>query len=412
MRWATAAYRRTKMANAARSPARVLATTSASDGSWLIVTSGSAPRACPCSTDSPTPRAGGSVPSGAGQSGGRLVRWRHGYAAGPPRVGGGPADSRCPAGRLVHVGAGRRIRPGGGGTRFDGDHGGRAGGNSAERCTALPDGGPVEPGHRQRRTAATTGPAGTRTSSSRPRRPSPSSTRPACRPMSINRWTTRRRAGSASSGSTAAASPRAPAAAGRSWPGERRWPGAASSSRRSTTGSAPRAATASTRPAPPSGGRWWRTRSPTARRPSTGYGVRRARTCASIPPGRRSAGTSAGAMTALGVGLSRPAGERPCGIVSIAGDMDPDWDVPDPPAALLVHGTIDILVPYRNAVAARAPADRLGRGRHPGHGRGRGPRARRRAARRRGGGDGRLACGARRGRLPLIGQAAPPHPRW
>ncbi len=74
-----------------------------------------------------------------------------------------------------------------------------------------------------------------------------------------------------------------------------------------------------------------------------------------VDPARAAVGgTSAGAMTALGVGLSRPAGERPCGIVSIAGDMDADWDVPDPPAALLVHGTIDILVPYRNAVAAQA----------------------------------------------------------
>ncbi len=68
-------------------------------------------------------------------------------------------------------------------------------------------------------------------------------------------------------------------------------------------------------------------------------------------------GTSAGAMTALGVGLTVPPGDRPCGMVSIAGDLDPGWVAADasarPPAALLVHGTSDILVPYRNAMDAR-----------------------------------------------------------
>ena len=64
-------------------------------------------------------------------------------------------------------------------------------------------------------------------------------------------------------------------------------------------------------------------------------------------------GTSAGAMTTLGVGLTAPRADRPCALVSVAGDMDPTWDVPDPPEALLLHGTIDILVPYRNALDAR-----------------------------------------------------------
>lgn len=65
-------------------------------------------------------------------------------------------------------------------------------------------------------------------------------------------------------------------------------------------------------------------------------------------------GTSAGAMIALGAGLTAATGTRPCTIVSIAGDLDPTWVGDRPPATLLIHGDADQLVPYDNSVDARA----------------------------------------------------------
>lgn len=64
-------------------------------------------------------------------------------------------------------------------------------------------------------------------------------------------------------------------------------------------------------------------------------------------------GTSAGAMIALGAGLTAGTGSRPCAIVSIAGDLDPTWVGDRPPATLLMHGDADQLVPYDNSVNAR-----------------------------------------------------------
>ncbi len=66
------------------------------------------------------------------------------------------------------------------------------------------------------------------------------------------------------------------------------------------------------------------------------------------------AGTSAGAVTALGAALTAPADERPCAVVSVAGDLDPGWVPADPPPALLVHGDADALVPYQSSVDASA----------------------------------------------------------
>lgn len=61
-------------------------------------------------------------------------------------------------------------------------------------------------------------------------------------------------------------------------------------------------------------------------------------------------GTSAGAMTALGAGLTAPTAQMPCGIVAISGDLDPNWIVDAPPSVLFVHGDADRLVPYQSAV--------------------------------------------------------------
>lgn len=77
---------------------------------------------------------------------------------------------------------------------------------------------------------------------------------------------------------------------------------------------------------------------------------------AGVDPGRVAiGGTSAGAMTALGAGLTAGHGDAadsrpPCGIVAIAGDLDPDWIAGRPPSVLFVHGDADQLVPYQSAV--------------------------------------------------------------
>lgn len=70
-----------------------------------------------------------------------------------------------------------------------------------------------------------------------------------------------------------------------------------------------------------------------------------------IDPGRVViGGTSAGAMTALGAGLTAPEGQAPCGIVAISGDLEPEWVGPAGPSVLFVHGDADQLVPYQSSV--------------------------------------------------------------
>lgn len=71
-------------------------------------------------------------------------------------------------------------------------------------------------------------------------------------------------------------------------------------------------------------------------------------------------GTSAGAMIALGAGLTADAGTRPCTIVSIAGDLDPGWVGDAPPAVLLIHGDADQLVPYGSSADAQAALQEKG----------------------------------------------------
>ena len=74
-----------------------------------------------------------------------------------------------------------------------------------------------------------------------------------------------------------------------------------------------------------------------------------------VDPGRIAiGGTSAGAVTALGAAFTTAAGERPCAVVSVAGDLDPGWVPADPPPALLVHGDADSVVPYQSSVDASA----------------------------------------------------------
>ncbi len=84
--------------------------------------------------------------------------------------------------------------------------------------------------------------------------------------------------------------------------------------------------------------------------------LRWVRTAASdlrVDPGRIAiGGTSAGAMTAAGAALTSPAGDRPCTLVSISGDIEAAWVGADPISALFVHGDTDQLVPYESAVSA------------------------------------------------------------
>ena len=55
-----------------------------------------------------------------------------------------------------------------------------------------------------------------------------------------------------------------------------------------------------------------------------------------------------------GGGVHHGGGERPCAVVSVAGDLDPGWVPADPPPALLVHGDADSVVPYQSSVDASA----------------------------------------------------------
>ena len=63
-------------------------------------------------------------------------------------------------------------------------------------------------------------------------------------------------------------------------------------------------------------------------------------------------GTSAGAMIALGAGLTATGDSRPSAVVAIAGDLKADWVQAQPPPALFIHGEVDPLVPYESAVSA------------------------------------------------------------
>lgn len=70
-----------------------------------------------------------------------------------------------------------------------------------------------------------------------------------------------------------------------------------------------------------------------------------------VDPGRIViGGTSAGAMTALGAGLTASESFSPCGIVAISGDLEPAWVGPAAPSVLFVHGDADQLVPYQSSV--------------------------------------------------------------
>gem|GEM_PF-1812314 len=61
-------------------------------------------------------------------------------------------------------------------------------------------------------------------------------------------------------------------------------------------------------------------------------------------------GTSAGAMSALGVGLTAPEQDRACAVVSVSGDLDPAWIGTRPPPVLFIHGNADDVVPYDSSV--------------------------------------------------------------
>jgi len=63
-------------------------------------------------------------------------------------------------------------------------------------------------------------------------------------------------------------------------------------------------------------------------------------------------GTSAGAMTAAGVALTRAGDSRPCTLVSISGAITDDWVGADPGSGLFVHGDADDVVPYASSVSA------------------------------------------------------------
>ncbi len=62
-------------------------------------------------------------------------------------------------------------------------------------------------------------------------------------------------------------------------------------------------------------------------------------------------GTSAGAMTALGAALTATATvtDRPCAVISVSGDLRPEWVVAQPVPVLFIHGNADDVVPYSSA---------------------------------------------------------------
>ncbi len=58
-------------------------------------------------------------------------------------------------------------------------------------------------------------------------------------------------------------------------------------------------------------------------------------------------GTSAGAMTALGAALT--ATEPPCAVISVSGDLRPEWVAAQPAPTLFIHGNADDVVPYSSS---------------------------------------------------------------
>ena len=69
-------------------------------------------------------------------------------------------------------------------------------------------------------------------------------------------------------------------------------------------------------------------------------------------------GTSAGAMTALGAALT--AADPPCTVISVSGDLRPEWVVGQPVPVLFIHGNADDLVPYSSSVDGVAVLESAG----------------------------------------------------
>ncbi len=69
-------------------------------------------------------------------------------------------------------------------------------------------------------------------------------------------------------------------------------------------------------------------------------------------------GTSAGAMTALGAALT--ATDPACTVVSVSGDLRPEWVAAQPVPVLFIHGNADDIVPYSSSVAGVAALQAAG----------------------------------------------------
>jgi acetyl esterase/lipase len=69
-------------------------------------------------------------------------------------------------------------------------------------------------------------------------------------------------------------------------------------------------------------------------------------------------GTSAGAMTALGAALT--AADPPCAVVSVAGDLRPEWVTGPGAAVLFIHGNADDVLPFSSSVAGVAAVQAAG----------------------------------------------------
>ncbi|MGS0685270.1 prolyl oligopeptidase family serine peptidase [Nakamurella sp. GG22] len=63
-------------------------------------------------------------------------------------------------------------------------------------------------------------------------------------------------------------------------------------------------------------------------------------------------GSSAGAMTALGAALT--ATDPPCAVISVSGDLRPEWVAAQPVPVLFIHGNADDVVPYSSSAAGVA----------------------------------------------------------
>jgi acetyl esterase/lipase len=69
-------------------------------------------------------------------------------------------------------------------------------------------------------------------------------------------------------------------------------------------------------------------------------------------------GTSAGAMTALGAGLTAP--DPPCAIISVSGDLRPEWVAEQQVPVLFIHGNADDIVPYSSSTDGKALLESAG----------------------------------------------------